>query len=479
MFFVKVMVITLVLKLGRSYAPSIDDSLSVSKAIADICEVFFIKKSVKFNLIIYGERTRHLDDVTDGFLNLVGGNFSTRILYFEDVDHIEIFLADSAVLLFKNDTFLQVFNLNVKLKNSSPKLLKFVIYCEGLKTISQVPTVKYYNWDFPDISSFEYFVLNKNSSVILTAFDHFNWKSCNSINYKVINTFSKNTQKWTKKLRNFRNFRNFNGCMLTYMDSFNSNFLLNSFNEEILNCVKLNSNFYGCMKLIRQILKRPGVKFHGLMYEIFEAMAKRGNFVPNYNFFIDGYLISKGNFTVTQEIRIYETGYYSELLEKTHMTSSYFDHSIGLYVTPSEYYDSFEKLLLPFDVWTWILLLATFITINIVLFAMRFTSKEVKKFVFGCGIKTPGLNVLRIFFGIGQTKLPNESILRFILIFFVMFCLIMRTCYQSKMFDFITTDMRKPPPKTLEEVIDRGYQFYTQQFMPINMLNELGKSKKK
>ena len=88
---------------------------------------------------------------------------------------------------------------------------------------------------------------------------------------------------------------------------------------------------------------------------------------------------------------------------------------------------------------------------------MQLMPKKVKIFLYGYGIKTPGLNILRSFFGITHTRLPRESILRFILIFFVMFWMVLRTCFQSKMFEFITTDMRKPPPKTLDELIERDF----------------------
>jgi len=58
----------------------------VSTAISDICEEFFAKKSIKFDLIIYGERTRHLDDVTNGVLRLIEHNFSSTVQYVKDVD---------------------------------------------------------------------------------------------------------------------------------------------------------------------------------------------------------------------------------------------------------------------------------------------------------------------------------------------------------------------------------------------------------
>lgn len=172
---------------------------------------------------------------------------------------------------------------------------------------------------------------------------------------------------------------------------------------------------------------------------------------------MDGQKFSRSGLIMDQIITITRVGL--NFLENSHVSPIFLDLHFQIFVTPSEFYSNFEKLLLPFDTTTWNLLAALFSIITIVIIVASFMSKSVKKIIFGRNIKRPGLNVTQIFFGIGQTRLPRESILRFILIFFVLFCLIMRTCYQSKMFDFITTDMRKPPPETIEDVIDRGYTF--------------------
>ncbi|CAG9807144.1 unnamed protein product [Chironomus riparius] len=455
MIFVRIFVITVFLNLVK--LSTSNDYLSISKAIADICEVFYIQNSITFDVIIYGESTRHLDDVINGVLGLIGGNASKSVVHFKNIRFFKPDLIQSAVILFKNISILQDFNANTELTNPSYKTLKFLIYCENLDDFYQIPTVKMYNSDRSHVSSFQYFIVDREFFIFFVTFDHFQEKSCNLRSHRIINSFTKKSQKWTKKLGNFRNFNDFNGCMLTYTDSYNANYLLNRYNKEILSCARSESKLNVCPKLIKKILDRPGVKFEGLVYEVFEAMAKHGNFSTKYNFITNGFLTTKGNYFIKHDIRIYSTGYFPDLIRRVHMISPFYDVPSGIFVTPPEFYNNFEKLLLPFDAVTWILLVATFITISIVLFNMRFTSNKVRKFVFGLGIQTPGLNVLRIFFGIGQTKLPKESILRFILIFFVLFCLIMRTCYQSKMFDFITSDMRKSPPKTLDEVIDMGY----------------------
>ena len=46
---------------------------------------------------------------------------------------------------------------------------------------------------------------------------------------------------------------------------------------------------------------------------------------------------------------------------------------------------------------------------------------------------------------------------------FIYFCFIFRTCFQSKFFEFMTSEPRQPPPKTIDDVIDRGYNVYAME----------------
>ena len=224
-----------------------------------------------------------------------------------------------------------------------------------------------------------------------------------------------------------------------------------------MNCLRIHGESLICTDIIQDIFKRPDVKLCGFKYEIFETIGKVGNFTTNYQIEVKNRRITRNNRIEYPVVSIFEAAYSDKVLDVVHVTTSIFDIPFGIYVTPSEFYTNYEKLLLPFDVTTWILLLFTTKVIILVLFVTRFIPQKMESLFFGYGIRTPGLNVVYIFFGIGQTRLPRESISRFILTFFVLFCLIIRTCYQSKMFEFITNDMRKSPPKTLEEVIERKF----------------------
>ncbi|KAG5671307.1 hypothetical protein PVAND_001512 [Polypedilum vanderplanki] len=112
---------------------------------------------------------------------------------------------------------------------------------------------------------------------------------------------------------------------------------------------------------------------------------------------------------------------------------------------------------MPFDNLTWIFLFLTFGLTFATIFGLQFCPQLIRTIIFGKGINNPAYNALGIFYGISQLRLPRESFPRATLIIFIWFCLIIRTCWQSKMFELMTSDMRKPLPRTLEDLRKMNY----------------------
>ena len=150
---------------------------------------------------------------------------------------------------------------------------------------------------------------------------------------------------------------------------------------------------------------------------------------------------SRTSHQVVQNVKANGAGY--------HVTSTFGQASYIFLITPGEPVTITEKLFLPFDSPTWNMLIITFGVAFLVIFIANFVAK-LRKLIFGKGIKNPGFNILHIFFGIGQMKIPDKSFSRFLLIAFIWFCLIFRTCYQSKLFEFMTSDMRNQSPLTMD-----------------------------
>lgn len=73
------------------------------------------------------------------------------------------------------------------------------------------------------------------------------------------------------------------------------------------------------------------------------------------------------------------------------------------------------------------------------------------------GNNRPAFYAASVFFGISMPQEPKENFSRFLLLIFLWFCLIFRTCIQSKMFEFMITDMRKPLPSCVEDFEGMNY----------------------
>lgn len=135
-----------------------------------------------------------------------------------------------------------------------------------------------------------------------------------------------------------------------------------------------------------------------------------------------------------------------------------------LAVPPSEKYSEYEKLLMPFDFFTWALIASTFVTTFTTILILYFVKRSLRDFIIGSNVRTPTLNVLQIFFGISQVTLPRRNFARFLTVSFVLFCMVIRTAWQGKMYEFMQKDISKPEIQTVEEMIEKGYTFYMEKW---------------
>jgi hypothetical protein len=112
-----------------------------------------------------------------------------------------------------------------------------------------------------------------------------------------------------------------------------------------------------------------------------------------------------------------------------------------------------------FDFDVWLMIAFTFIGAMLIIQIINFCSDKVKDLVFGEGIRVPTINFVAIIFGLGQTVLPRKSFARFLLVMFIILCLILRTCHQSLLYTLMQAEIRKPELETVNEAIEKGYTF--------------------
>jgi hypothetical protein len=66
-----VIIINILSSLAYRCTSSKDDIALLSAVIEDISQEFFIKKSIEFDIIIFGEPTNHLNDIACKFIEQV------------------------------------------------------------------------------------------------------------------------------------------------------------------------------------------------------------------------------------------------------------------------------------------------------------------------------------------------------------------------------------------------------------------------
>lgn len=140
--------------------------------------------------------------------------------------------------------------------------------------------------------------------------------------------------------------------------------------------------------------------------------------------------------------------------EYHHITSPIDNINMIFRVTRGSKLTPMEKLAKPFDLSTWITTIVTFFAGFLVIFVIdRFLPRHVHNFVYG--IRDPTLGLIQIFFGIGLVSVPGRNFARFYFMMTTILCLIIRTAYQSKMFEFLQFDERQPHAATIQDIIDR------------------------
>lgn len=261
-------------------------------------------------------------------------------------------------------------------------------------------------------------IVDESTVHLVTSF-RFQAQNCDKIPYKTINRFSMTTMKWENRIFFPEKYKNFNGCPLTIAIT---DAQMYSKSNIIYDNLAQNLNFTVNRTMVSDLPSIKDRQFHLIEFLMF------------------------------QNQKMYEWDYrFSPALFSDYAT----------FTSPAgEPYTQLEKMFIMFDMETWICIVATLAGSWLVIQIINFTSLHVKKFVFGRDIASPSVNLVNIFLSGGQHKSPGRNFARFILMMFVIWSLIIRTCYQSELFKNLQSDMRKPRARTVEDLNERNFTIW-------------------
>jgi Ligated ion channel L-glutamate- and glycine-binding site len=142
-------------------------------------------------------------------------------------------------------------------------------------------------------------------------------------------------------------------------------------------------------------------------------------------------------------------------------STSYLSESIIFVVPSGQALTALERLVYPFTLLVWMLVILYFLFGVVVIFIMNRRSKVVQDFVFGTDVKTPYLNLFIAFIGGAQKKLPGRNFARFLLMMFLMYSLVVRTIYQASFYELLRSNKRHNTVQSIDEMIEKDFKFYT------------------
>ena len=116
-------------------------------------------------------------------------------------------------------------------------------------------------------------------------------------------------------------------------------------------------------------------------------------------------------------------------------------------------YTPIENLLRPFNLWLTLAVLFMLVSGCLSMILIRC-------FKISDASLTHLLNVLEVFLGGSQTRLPTRNFLRILFISFAFVCLIIRTIYQGSLFAIMQTEDRKTGITSIDEMVDKKFTFY-------------------
>ncbi|CAG9810326.1 unnamed protein product [Chironomus riparius] len=385
---------------------------AVVQVLHDIAIEFLVNEKLRFN-VLFLKKVPIILDIIDGFVALLKQKTSYRLLVFGKYDQKFKNLLVYAQIIFMSslDEFAEIERFFLAMRFAGQPIKVFIIVpdltFEMLRSSWIFGKYQQISTDSDGIFHSSYFITTEMDTVTLSSIESFEPAACGYPNLKILNTFNKTTSKWTTNV-------------------------------------------------------------HGITPKIFEIASKVHNFTEQYQpvdihpLWIFPEKNKQMNFVLINNTYKIPSVYFEihDIKKKNvimDVSNVIVNMKTIMFVTPADKYTVYEKFVLPFDSLTWILLGTTFMLTFMSIMMINLTSRATRNLVYGYKVTNPIWNVISIFFGISQTKLPTKNFSRFILVLFIFFCLIFRTCFQSKFFEFMTSEPRLSPPRTISDLIYRNY----------------------
>ena len=418
-----------------------DINVNLANAAAQIIKVQYVKEQSIVNIIKVNElnSTTSQDYISSIFLLL---NDSNNLSYrLEDSKHIQNLIARRRFAnVFLIDSFASFKELVHGLTEIQFNFGGYFLFVIREMKISEVQEIFQALWKI-DIGRAN-ILLEDDDHISMITMIPFNLQACNDVSPVVINKFS-------------------NG---SYM---NSNFFPRKF-----------SNLFNCTLKIAAAETNPAImknpkddSLGGSDIELISQLAKMMNFHNEIHFFplpgSWGSINANGTGTgaigqlVKGSLDMTIGNYFLTTTRMQYMsnTRAYEFMPLVLIIPPGKPYTSFEKLFMPFQSTVWKLLLFVSACGIGVICVFNLYSVKAQNFVFGHGVRYHNFNMLLIYVGGSQHHLPQGNFARYLLMTFILFCLVQRSLYQGSLYHFFQSEHRAGEVEKIDEMLEKEFNF--------------------
>jgi hypothetical protein len=315
-----------------------EDISSDASAVFRVCEEFFMKKSIQFDIIGFGRSNdrKILDMVGDVGIK-VNKRSPSKIIFIDTQQVIRLAFSRPALIITLNDS-LNLLHERVTLANFNGRPIKFLTYVYGQIGFMGVID-QYLSHYVGKFHHFEYLILHNGSEIALSTFEWFSPEYCNEAHLIKINTFDKESQKWQKPLVHEK-FQNFHGCNL------------------IMPVSQYSTNYYNDTFTHKKL---------GTIVDTFYAASQVANFTPRII-----KIKTSDHYEMYKPSVHFLTMLEAKDISNYHMMPTFIQHTNFIVISASAPYTIYEKLFLPFDKTTWAFLITTFAIAFSVIFVVNF-----------------------------------------------------------------------------------------------------------
>lgn len=292
------------------------------------------------------------------------------------------------------------------------------------------------------------FLMRLDGEISLLTFNPFDDGKCGSkLKLNLINVFNLTNKSWEGDKFYPSKTKNLHHCKLN---------------------VAVNSNI---PFTIAQTHLNGTKSFDGIEIFLIRELARDFNFIANFTgpYQTSGFIYDNGTssgalssiFERKNDMVIGKLSHQLDRIKYLTATTFFASSPVVIVMPPTPPISPFVKLYLPFDTTVWIMIIIIFIIGCLVIFFTYFFNKKLYSLIVGEGVSYPALNLAIAAVGGSQRILPRKHFPRQLLVHFLIFCLILRSTYQGRLFNILQKEIHQKEPTTIDELVERDFVFYT------------------